>query len=110
MSRVSERRLYWDAPANSGPVTYAVYSGDTGNTNFIAEVDAGNVAPMWEELMTTEILLVEGSLPEGNYQFAVCAVDVNENYSDPYQHPAWANVPLDLTAPNPPTGGGLDII
>ena len=109
MARIRKRELYWDAPGDSDISGYAVYSGDPQNQQFLPEVDAGSVEPL-REVTGTSLVLDEGDLPEGNYQFAVCSKDTAGNFSDPYQHPAWQNVPLDLTAPKPPAGGGLRII
>lgn len=109
MSRVRTREIFWEAPADTDITGYAVYSGSPQDQNFLAEVDAGAVPPL-EEVTETSLQLGEGSLPEGNYQFCVCSKDAAGNFSDPYQHPAWQNVPLDLTAPNPPSGGGLRVV
>lgn len=109
MARVRSRRVFWEAPADSDVNGYVFYVGDPQSGSFLADVDAGQVEP-FRELTGTEIILGEGAIDEGNYQFAVCSQDTAGNYSDPYQHPAWQNVPLDLSAPNPPTGGGLEIV
>lgn len=109
MARVRTRELYWDAPADTDIVGYAVYSAAPDVPNFLARVDAGDIDPL-AEVTETSLTLGEGDLPEGNYQFAVCSKDVAGNFSDPYQHPAWQSVPLDLTPPGPPSGGGLRVI
>jgi hypothetical protein len=106
MARVKERELFWDPPADTDISHYAVYSGAPDVPDFLANVDAGIVEPLAEPAEPV-LRLTEGMLEEGNYQFAVCSVDGAGNFSDPYQHPAWQSVPLDLTAPNPPSGGGL---
>jgi hypothetical protein len=109
MSRVRVRELYWEAPADTDISGYVVYSAAPDVPNFLANVDAGQIEPLGETAETS-YTLGEGALPEGNYQFAVCSKDTAGNFSDPYQHPAWQSVPLDLTAPNPPSGGGLRVV
>jgi hypothetical protein len=108
MSRVVTRELYWDAPADTSVTGYAVYAGAPDLPDFLGNVDAGNVEPLGETA-DTSFTLGEGLLDDGNYQFCVCAKDGAGNFSDPYQHPAWASVPLDLTAPAAPTGGGIRV-
>jgi len=105
MSRVRPRRLWWEAPADADVVAYEVYAGDPGDGDFLAQVDSGAV-PAHASTQATEYFVQD--LPEGNYQFAVCARDDAGNFSDPYQHPAWSNVPLDVTPPGAPSGGGID--
>lgn len=109
MARVRTRRLYWNSSASTDVSGYSVYRGPAADTDFLAKVDAGQVTPLGTTPKeTTEFVLTAGLLPEGNHQFAVCSMDVNGNYSDPYQNAGWVNVPLDLTAPLPPTTGGID--
>jgi hypothetical protein len=105
MSRIRPRRLFWDAPAATDVTGYEIYAGDPANAEFLAEVDAGGHDP---HASTTATEYIIANLPEGTYQFAVAALDDAGNYSDPYQHPAWASVPLDVTPPDAPSGGGLD--
>ena len=112
MARIVQRRMYWDAPPDTDLVAYEIYVGDPSVADFLAQIDAGQVQPHATvsapegEQPATEYYLA--SLPEGNYQLAVAALDDDGNYSDPYQHPAWADVPLDVTPPAAPSGGGLD--
>lgn len=108
MSRVRTRRLYWAPSPSTDVESYSVYAAPAGDTGFLAAVDAGTVAPLYADVAGTEVVLSGGVIPEGDWQFAVCAVDDAGNYSDPYQAAAWANVPLDLTAPLPPTSGGVN--
>lgn len=109
MARVRTRELYWEAPGDTDITGYAVYAGSPDSPSFLVDVDAGTVDPLGETDKTS-YPLGEGALPEGNYQFAVCSKDTAGNFSDPYQHPAWKSVPLDLSAPNPPKGGGLRVL
>ncbi len=109
MSRVKERQIFWDPPSDTDITGYEVYSDDPQNSDFLDEVDAGVVTPL-ATTTAPELTLSEGLLPEGNYQFAAVSKDTAGNLSDPYQHPAWQNVPLDLTAPNPPSGGGIRVL
>lgn len=109
MARIVQRRMYWDAPPATDLAAYEVYVGDPAQTDFLEQIDAGQVTPH---------AVIEGtppapeyylaSLAEGNYQLAVAAKDDDGNYSDPYQHPDWRDVPLDVTPPAAPSGGGLD--
>jgi len=107
MSRVRRRRLYWDPPADTDVVDFAVYARAPDFPDFLATVDAGLVEP--HEVVTDPEYFLD-NLPEGDYQFAVCARDDAGNWSDPYQHPAWVNVPLDVTPPGPVSGGGLETL
>ena len=104
MARIARRRMFWDPPAATDVTSYEVYAGPPG-PGFGGEVDAGNV-PVHATVSDPEYFIE--NLPEGNHQFVVVAVDDAGNRSDPYQHPAWADVPLDVTPPDPPSGGGLD--
>jgi hypothetical protein len=108
MSRVRTRRLFWSPSPSTDVVGYAVYAAPAGDTTFIPKVDAGTVAPLFANVATSEAVLSGGAIPEGTWQFAVCAIDDAGNYSDPYQAATWVNVPLDLTAPQPPPSGDVD--
>ena len=107
MSRVRQRRLFWSPSPSADLAGYAVYAAPAGDAAFVAQVDAGNVVPLFPSVAAAEVILSSGAVPEGNWQFAVCAVDTAGNYSDPYQSASWVNVPLDLTAPQPPTLGNV---
>lgn len=110
MARIVQRRMFWDAPSAIDLDLYGVYVGDPSlGADFLANIDAGLVEPhavVEGSPPATEYYLA--SLPEGNYQLAVAARDDDGNWSDPYQHPSWANVPLDVTPPAAPSGGGLE--
>ena len=108
MSRVRTRRLFWSPSPSADLAGYAVYAAPAGDSTFVAQVDAGNVVPLFPSVTASEVILSSGAIPEGTWQFAVCAVDNTGNYSDPYQSASWVNVPLDLTAPQPPTGGNVN--
>lgn len=107
MSRIRSRRLYWDPPADTDVLDFAVYAGDPNQSDFIGNIDAGLVEP--HAVVTDPEYRIE-DLAEGSYQFAVCVRDDAGNWSDPYQHAAWVNVPLDVTPPGPASGGGLETL
>jgi hypothetical protein len=108
MARVRTRKLFWTNSTSEGVVAHTVYSGQATDTSFLASVDAGSVAPLARvEMPASELVLAAGMLTEGEWQFAVCSEDQNGNFSDPYQASGWRNVPLDLTAPLPPSAGGI---
>ena len=109
MARVKQRELWWEAPPDTDITGYLVYAADPGVSSFLTDVDAGTV-DVFKAVQDTKCPLGEDDLPEGNWQFAVCSQDAAGNISDPYQHPAWKSVPLDLTAPGAPKGGGLRVI
>jgi len=99
--------MFWDAPPDTDLVSYEVYVGDPATADFLAQIDAGNVTPHASVAVPiTEYYLAD--LADGTYQLAVAALDDDGNYSDPYQHPDWVSVPLDVTPPGAPSGGGLD--
>lgn len=110
MSRVISRRLFWD-PVNVEDLdVYEVYLARADVPSFLSRVDAGEVA-LFAETDVPEFILDESTgLDEGNWQFAVTARDTNGNISDPHQPDAWVNVPLDLTPPPAPTGGGIELV
>jgi hypothetical protein len=112
MSRIRERRIFWDAPADTDVVGYEVYAEPTGAGDFLARVDAGDVTPLGVPADPEFFLggAEAAALPEDDYQFAVTAVDDAGNVSDPYQAPAWTAVPLDLVAPGAPSNGGLEVL
>lgn len=106
MARVRQRRMFWDAPQATDVTAYAVYAGAaSAGADWLNQIDAGLIEPH-VMVDTTEYVIAD--LEEGDYQFAVAALDDAGNYSDPYQHPAWASVPLDVTPPDAPSGGGLE--
>ena len=102
------KRLTWNAPPDTGVVGYKIYAGDAGVTDFLAKADLkpeeGGLAPYDS---TTELFWDTHGLAEGSWQFAVCSYDEEDNESDPYQSSAWTSVPLDLTAPQPPSNGSV---
>jgi len=107
MARIVQRRMFWDNPPAVDLQATEVYVGDPAQADFLAQIDAGAVTPhATVDAPASEYYLA--SLPEGNYQLAVAALDDDGNYSDPYQHPAWVDVPLDVTPPAAPSGGGLE--
>lgn len=104
MAKIKPRRIYWNASTSSDVVSRNVYVAP-GGSNIIQDIDSGALAPH-VNVPNPEWNIT--GLPEGNYDFAVAAVDDAGNESDPYQHPDWVNVPLDVTPPAPPSGGGID--
>jgi hypothetical protein len=108
MARIKTRTLFWDASPSTDVVGYAVYAEPAGDTTFVSRVDAGSVTPLFPNVAETSVVLTDGVIAEGDWQFAVCAQDDAGNFSDPYQNAAWVNVPLDITAPAAPTNGGVN--
>ena len=107
MARIRQRRMFWVNPPAGDQQATEIYVGSPGQTDFLEAIDAGAVEPhATVEAPDSEYYLAD--LPEGDYQLAVAALDDDGNYSDPYQHPAWVNVPLDVTPPAAPSGGGLE--
>ncbi len=106
MSRIISRTLRWDAPAATDVTGYLVYAAmDVDEPAWLAEIDAGQVEPVAEVTDTAwPIDLNE----EGDWSFAVAAQDDAGNISDPHQSPAWVEVPLDVTPPDPPSGGVIE--
>jgi hypothetical protein len=110
MSRVRQREIFWDYPAETNLAGAAIYAGNPAvGGQFLADVDAGGIEPIGEVSFPDNSYPLD-SMPDGNWQFAVCTMDEAQNFSDPYQHPGWQNVPLDQTPPGPVSGGGLRII
>lgn len=114
MARIKQRRMFWDAPAATDVEAYEIYAelaGQFDNATFLTQADLdpadGGLVPHAEVLApTTEYYL--SALAEDTYRLAVVARDDAGNYSDPYQHPDWVSVPLDVSPPDAPSAGGLD--
>lgn len=108
MAKIRQRRLWWDAPADTDLVGYDVYVADAADDSaqFLNDADAGAISPA----QRVPIAEYFPDQPEGNYQYAVITVDDAGNEGDPYQHPDWQNVPLDVTPPGPASGGGVDFV
>ena len=102
---IESRRMFWDSSTSEDVEGYNIYVEVFGQDDFLARVDAGQIEP---HVVVESSQWTIAGLDEGDYQFAVAAVDDAGNISDPYQHPAWASVPLDLTPPMAPSGGGLE--
>lgn len=115
MAKIKQRRLFWDA-SPSGDVTDAlIYAQKSGTSaNFLGDIEAGIILPVDQISAAApgeqnEYYLTTAIIPsEGNWDFAVSALDDAGNESDPYQHPGWINVPLDVTPPAPMSGGGIE--
>ena len=106
MAKIRKRRIHWDAPSDTDVVGYDVYvaSASEDSAQFLSDADTGNRVP-------TQHVPIPEYFPdqeEGDWQYCVIVLDDAGNESDPYQHEAWRNVPLDVTAPGPASGGGLD--
>lgn len=105
MARVKKRTLSWQPVADAKE--YWLYVGAaTAGTPWLADVDAGLIEPPFQKITAPTITytIKPSELADGNYQFAVCAVDAAGNISDPAQTPGVTNVPFDGTPPQPPTG------
>jgi hypothetical protein len=116
-SNFGERKLSWTAPVDA--IKFAVYAAPAGNSaKFLADIDAG-----LSELSVLEVTATEAffrdlhiiptltstvGLPDGIWQFAVCAIDTAGNYSDPHQSFELERVKIKLTPPHPPKTGDLD--
>lgn len=104
MSRTISRTLRWDAPQATDVTQYNVHAiqDEADVPGWLGTVDAGGDNAI-DIVSETEWPIV---LPdEGDWSFAVVAQDGAGNTSDPLSPPAWHNVPLDLTPPDPPTNG-----
>lgn len=110
MSRIINRRLFWDPVDVPDLDVYEIYMAPHDVVNFSSRVDAGQVGVFAETDLPEFILDGNLGIDEGRYQFAVTARDVNGNISDPHQPEAWRDVPLDLTAPPAPTNGGIELL
>jgi hypothetical protein len=111
MARVRERRIFWTLPPAAKSAI--VYVGDPSDSSFLANADSG-VGEVIAQVPATEpqeLILKQGMLADGNYQFTVVAADEEAGkFADPYQHPAWVDVPLDLSPLPPASDGGLELL
>jgi len=107
MANVKTRRIWVDPSASADVVEYNWYAGPENDPSFLGAVDAQAITP-FDETADPEAFIVEGTLPEGTYQFAVTAEDGAGNTSDPFQAAGWVSVPLDVTPPLAPTNGGIE--
>ncbi|MGI9250204.1 MAG: hypothetical protein ACR2PR_03275 [Pseudohongiellaceae bacterium] len=106
MAKIRNRRLFITPPNADDIVGYDWYSelASADSTQFLADADNGNLTP---EVRTTDPQYFP-DLPEDDYQFCVIVVDDAGNESDPFQHPGWVSVPLDVTPPPAASVGGID--
>ncbi len=115
MAKIRKRRLWVDnPPPEQGVTSWRWYYGLVGD-DLTAAVDAAADQadlPPFYETSEPELILGEDDtqLTEGRYQFVETALDAAGNESDPYQHPAWADIEIDVTPPDPSTGGGIEIV
>ena len=115
MAKIRKRRLWVDTPpAEQGVVGVRWYYGVPGEdlaTLVDAAEDQADLPPFFQ---TTEPEIYLGNddtqMTEGRYEFVSTFLDEAGNESDPYQHPAWADIPLDVVPPDPPMGGGTEIV
>jgi hypothetical protein len=105
MSKIVSRKIRWDpVPGSSG---FKVYFGPTEpGLQFTYESANVNVGVPPLDVDGKHVIFLNSqpelaALPEGNYDFAVTAYDEAGNESD---FAEVENVPLDLVAPNAPTG------
>lgn len=106
MAKIRKRRIHWAGPSDTDVVGYDVYFAPASEDSavFMNAADAGQITPA----QRVPIPEYYPDQPEGDYQYCVIVIDDAGNESDPYQHPDWQNVPLDVTAPGAASGGGLD--
>jgi hypothetical protein len=116
MAKTRRRRLWVDPPAaDQGVTSTRWYYGQPGD-DLAAQVDAAqdqaDLPPFFETTVPEIIIGIQGAtdMSEGQYQFVQTHVDAAGNESTPYQHPAWADVTIDVTPPDPGTGGGIEIV
>lgn len=92
--------------------SYAVYSAPSGNSvKFLSDIDAGLIEPIGITSIFSFLLpppITKVGLPDGDWQFAVCAYDETGNFSNPHQSVEWVNVKIKMTPPRRPEWGGLD--
>jgi hypothetical protein len=92
--------------------SYAVYSAPSGNSvKFLSDIDAGLIEPIGITSIFSFLLpppVMKVGLPDGDWQFAVCAYDETGNFSNPHQSVEWVNVKIKMTPPRRPEWGGLD--
>jgi hypothetical protein len=62
----------------------------------------------FDDLHLIPVLMDAVGLPDGNWQFAVCAIDDTGNFSDPFQAQKWTFLRLKFTPPVPVPAGDLD--
>lgn len=106
MAKIRNRRLFADPPLDTDVIGYDWYVTAAGDDSvaFLAAADTGILTPA----QRTTVPEYFPDQVEGDYQYCVIAVDDAGNESDPYQHPAWQSVPLDVTPPAAASGGGID--
>ena len=113
-----QRKLGWKASESPDVVKYVVYTAPSGNSaQFLEKIEAGLLEASAYDVTTTEaqlgflpiipILTESVGVPDGNWQFAVCAIDTSGNFSDPHQSIEWTSVKIKLTPPHPPKGGDV---
>ncbi|MGI9251833.1 MAG: hypothetical protein ACR2PR_11685 [Pseudohongiellaceae bacterium] len=107
MAKIRNRRLFVTPPNAPDVVGYDWYHelASADNAQFLGDADNGNAA---NEPVRTTAPQYFPDLPEADYQFCVIVVDDAGNESDPFQHPGWVNVPLDVTPPPAASVGGID--
>lgn len=104
MSKIKRKKLTVDlAP---GVDFWDWYQRDTAPDLdvWLASIDAGGTISPFE---TTEIPEVDIPEVEGVFDFAVIQKDNAGNESNPMTFPSWTAVPLDLSPPDPATGGQI---
>ncbi len=113
MAKTRTWRLWVDdPPPEQGVKAWRWYWGPPGGdlaTLVDAAEDPADLPPFFPTT-APEVLIGEGDLAEGRYEFVNTALDEVGNESTPYQHPGWADVLIDVTPPDPPTGGGIGTV
>lgn len=71
---------------------------------WLAAIDAGDKSDLFLETDVPEAPIPQ---VEGTFDFAVIQRDTAGNESDPVSFAGWRAVPLDLSPPDPATGGAI---
>ena len=104
MSKIKQKKLTVDlAPGVDFWDWYQRDAGPVAMDTWLASIDAGNETPF----ATTEVPEVDIPEIEGTFDFAVIQKDAAGNESDPATFPSWSGVSLDLSPPDPATGGQI---
>ena len=98
MTKIVQRKLQWVASPAADIVAYKVYFGPHDTVFDYTQPFVEVLAPATELSISADPVL--SALPEGEYDFAVTAVDDAGNESN---FAEVENVPLDVEAPAAPT-------
>ena len=98
MTKIVQRKLVWQASPAADVVAYKVYYGPHDTVFDYTQPFVEVPAPTTELSISADPVL--SALPEGEYDFAVTALDDAGNESN---FAEVENVPLDVEAPAAPT-------